>query len=53
MPPKRLPKRDELEQAAKDHVETTHYADPETGDHYVPDELPEVNDPEGDEDADD
>jgi hypothetical protein len=51
VPAKRLPNRDDLEQAAKDHVETTHYADPVTGEPYEPDEPPEVSDPEGDEDA--
>jgi hypothetical protein len=51
MPPTRLPKNDELDQAVKDHVETTHFADPVSGERYVPDEPPTVDDPEGDEDA--
>jgi hypothetical protein len=51
MPAKRLPHRDRLDEAMRDHVETTHYADPETGEPYVPDEPPEVQDEEADEDA--
>jgi hypothetical protein len=47
----KLPSRELLEKAARDLVETTHFIDPATGERHLPDEPPEVDDPEGDEDA--
>lgn len=51
MPPIRLPDRDVLDEKAKDVAETSHFADPATGERYLPDEPPAVRDPVGDEDA--
>jgi hypothetical protein len=43
-----VPERHRLMQ---EHIETNHYANPRTGETYDPDVLPEVYDPEGDEDS--
>jgi hypothetical protein len=40
------------DQAVRDHVETAHFYDEETGDFYRPPEPPRVHDPEGDADSD-
>jgi hypothetical protein len=47
----RLRPQAELDEALRDHVETTHYYDSETGALYAPSVPPPVVDPEGDEDS--
>ena len=50
MPPLKVLPPDEVNRHMRDLVETTSYADPDTGERYDPDELPTVNDPEADAD---
>jgi hypothetical protein len=41
----------ERDRALRNHVETIHFLDEETGELYQPAEPPSVNDPDGDEDS--
>jgi hypothetical protein len=50
--PIRIRTQAELDEAMKNHVETVHFYDEETGELYEPEEPPDVEDKEGDEDSD-
>lgn len=47
----KLRSQEERDELVTEHVETIHFFDEATGELDAPEDLPEVDDPQGDEDA--